>query len=150
MCLALSKADAAREVTASGSFSTDMTAQTFPAASSGIPCIYESDVMHHPVTGEEHAYIMQQLLGPSLHELVDEGYVTRETFLPVSFPVLLSPHEASTHSLPDKRICKVNLTPVCVAQYAAGMLSALEQLHKRGWVCLPYVQDVLLAACGVP
>ena len=103
VCLALGEADAAREVTASGSFSTDMTAHTFPAASSGIPCVYESDVMHHPVTGEEHAYIMQQLLGPSLHELVDEGYVTRETFLPVPLPVLQSLHRASLHSFPDKQ-----------------------------------------------
>ena len=104
VCLALGEADAAREVTASGSFSTDMTAQAFPAASSGIPCVYESDVMHHPVTGEEHAYIMQQLLGPSLHELVDEGYVTRETFLPVPLPVLQSLHIASTHSFPSWNI----------------------------------------------
>ena len=98
--LALSEADAAREVTASGSFSTDAVAQTFAAASSGIPSFYESDVMHHPVTGEEHAYIMQQLLGPSLHELVDEGYITREAFLLVGLPVLQSLHAASRHSFP--------------------------------------------------
>ena len=89
--LALSEAGASCGT--SGSFSMAGAAQTFEAAPSGIPNFYETDVFSHPSTGKEHAYIMLQLLGRSLHELVDEGEITLQNFLPVQAEILYSYHD---------------------------------------------------------
>ena len=91
--LALSVAGAACGT--SGSFGMAGAAQTFEAAPSGVPSFYETDVFSHPSTGKRHAYIMLQLLGRSLHELVDDGEITLQNFLPVRLrncTAILSPN----------------------------------------------------------
>jgi hypothetical protein len=56
---------------------------TTPADLFGVPRCYGTGHFAHPGSGKQHAYIMLQLLGPTLHDLVRCGKITRDNFLQV-------------------------------------------------------------------
>jgi len=56
---------------------------TTPADLFGVPRCYGTGQFAHPRSGKQHAYIMLQLLGPTLHDLVFSGKITRDNFVQV-------------------------------------------------------------------